>query len=54
VAKKLKRNFVGIELDKFYACLTEKRLKIAEKEDIIQGYDHGVFWERNTNPFPLK
>lgn len=54
VSKKLNRKFIGMELDKFYACLTEKRLRIAEKDNLIQGYEYGVFWERNTNPFPLE
>jgi len=48
VAKKLGRNYVGVEVDKYYCCLAEKRLKLAEKEKRIQGYEDGVFWERNT------
>ncbi len=48
VAKKLERNFIGIELDEDFACLAEKRLKLAEDSDEIQGYSDGVFWERNT------
>ncbi len=47
-AKKLKRKYIGIEIDEYYACLAEKRLKLAEKNKGIQGYDEGVFWERNT------
>ena len=50
VAKKLGRRYVGIEIDKHYACLTEKRLKMAELDNRIQGYIDGVFWERNSNP----
>lgn len=48
VAKKLKRNFVGIEADESYCLITEKRLLLAEDDDSIQGFADGVFWERNS------
>jgi len=48
VAKKLKRNFVGIEADTYYCCLAEKRLAGAGKDNAIQGFSDGVFWERNS------
>jgi site-specific DNA-methyltransferase (adenine-specific) len=48
VAKKLSRQYFGVELDEMYACLAEKRLEIAESEPSIQGYSEGIFWERNT------
>ena len=48
VAKKLGRNYIGIEHDLIYCCLAEKRLELAEDDKIIQGYEDGVFWERNT------
>lgn len=49
VAKKLGRHYVGIEIDRHYACLAEKRLEMADYDKRIQGYDDGVFWERNLN-----
>jgi site-specific DNA-methyltransferase (adenine-specific) len=54
VAKKLKRNFVGVEMDKYYCCIAHKRLLNAEKDKRIQGYEDGVFWERNTLREQLK
>jgi len=48
VAKKLKRNFVMVEIDEEYCLYAEKRLKMAESDPTIQGYSYGVFWERNT------
>lgn len=48
VAKKLDRGYVGIEMDNKYCALTEKRLEVAENDKSIQGYDNGVFWERNA------
>lgn len=48
VAKKLNRNYLGVEIDKYYACLAEKRLDIAETDKRIQGYERGIFWERNS------
>ena len=49
VASKLGRRYMGIELDAFYGCLAEKRLALATQEPRIQGYEDGVFWERNTS-----
>lgn len=51
VAKKLDRQFVGIEIDDYYACLAEKRLDLAETNRQIQGYCDRVFWERNSLPW---
>jgi len=48
VAKKLNRKFCGIELDSDYSTIALKRLELAEKDEAIQGYNEGVFWERNT------
>ena len=48
VAKKLGRHFVGVEIDAEYGCLAEKRLDLAAQNPRIQGYEDGVFWERNA------
>ena len=48
VAKKLGRNYSGIEADQLYCYLTERRLEMANKDKSIQGYVDGVFWERNS------
>jgi site-specific DNA-methyltransferase (adenine-specific) len=48
VAKKLKRRFCGIEINKEYCCWTAKRLLQAENNSNIQGYSDGYFWERNS------
>jgi site-specific DNA-methyltransferase (adenine-specific) len=48
VAKKLARQYVGIEQEQYYCCLAEKRLQSAEYEPDIQGFAGGYFWERNT------
>jgi site-specific DNA-methyltransferase (adenine-specific) len=47
-AKKLKRKFLGVEIDRQYCLLAAKRLHLAEFDTTIQGYQDGVFWERNT------
>lgn len=48
VASKLGRRFVGIERDLTYCCLARKRLILAQADRRIQGYEDGVFWERNA------
>jgi len=48
VAKKLGRHWVGVEIDRDYCLMAEKRLGIADDDASIQGYTDGVFWERNT------
>lgn len=48
VAKKLGRNFLGIEREKTYCQLTTKRLQLADENKTIQGYSDGYFWERNS------
>lgn len=54
VSKKLGRKYLGVELDRTFACLTEKRLELADINNAIQGYEYETFWERNTKPFLLK
>ncbi len=48
VAKKLGRRYVGIEIERDFCCLAEKRLELAVESPTIQGYEEGVFWERNS------
>ena len=48
VAQKLGRNYCGIERELEYACFTQKRLHIAKTDKEIQGYQDGIFWERNS------
>ena len=49
VAKKMGRNYCGIEIDKEYCLYAEKRLLLADDDKEIQGYKDGVFLERNTS-----
>ena len=49
VAKKLGRQYVGIEQEKLYCCWAQKRLAIASEIPEIQGYADGCFWERNVS-----
>ncbi len=48
VAKKLGRQFCGVEMNQEYCCWALKRLQLAETDTSIQGYSDGVFWERNS------
>ena len=50
VARKLGRHFCGIEQNEEYCLWAQKRLLLAKEDAAIQGYEDGVFWERNTNP----
>lgn len=48
VARKLGRNFCGVEMNREYCYWAAKRLLNAVEDKSIQGYSDGVFWERNT------
>lgn len=48
VAKKLGRHFTGSEINPEYCMWAMKRLDMAEKDKSIQGYEDGVFYERNS------
>ena len=48
VAKKLGRRFLGIERERKYVALALKRLALAEENPEIQGYENGVFKNRNA------
>ena len=54
VAKKLGRNYVGIEMNEEYCCWAEKRLSLSDADTSIQGYSNGIFWERNTLNIQMK
>jgi site-specific DNA-methyltransferase (adenine-specific) len=54
VAKKLGRNYVGIEVNEEYCCWAEKRLSMSDADTDIQGYSNGIFWERNTLNIQMK
>ena len=47
-AKKLGRHFIDIEMNEQYCVWAEQRLAMAETHPAIQGYEDGVFWERNS------
>ena len=47
-AKKLKRRFLGVEIETEYCLLAAKRLQSAQVDKKIQGYHDGVFRERNS------
>jgi site-specific DNA-methyltransferase (adenine-specific) len=47
-SKKLNRNYCGVEIDSKYAALCAKRLELAERDISIQGFEDGIFWERNS------
>lgn len=46
-AKKLDRYYIGVELEPRYCLWAEQRLEMAESDKKIQGFEGGVFRERN-------
>ena len=54
VAKKTNRRYLGLEIDKLYSLIALKRLMIADEQQDIQGYQQGVFWERNSYNYLCK
>lgn len=52
-AKKLGRRFLGIEREKEYVAYAMHRLKLAEEDKSIQGYEDGIFRMRNCSFFGL-
>ncbi len=50
VANKLDRNYICIEQNPLYCAWAQKRLETAKTDKSIQGYEDGVFWERNSKP----
>ena len=53
-AKKLDRKFLGVEIQTEYCLLAAKRMAQAELNGTIQGYQDGVFWERNALKTQIK
>lgn len=47
-ALKLKRHYLGVEMNPQYAAWALKRLEKALSDPRIQGFSEGVFWERNS------
>ena len=50
-AAKLDRHFAGIELNEEYCLWALERLRRAGKDKHIQGYENGIFCERNTQKY---
>lgn len=53
VAKKLGRRFVNIEQNPLYCVWGEFRLEKADNDKEIQGYQNGIFYERNSSEYSL-
>jgi site-specific DNA-methyltransferase (adenine-specific) len=50
VARKLGRRFIGMEADAEHCLVALKRIELTAEQPRIQGYEEGVFWERNSTP----
>ncbi len=48
VAAKLQRQCLSIDLNQQYCLWALKRLEMAKQDQAIQGYEDGVFWQRNA------
>ncbi len=46
-AKKLERHYLSVEKNPRYCIWAQQRLEAAEKDKTIQGYENGIFTERN-------
>ncbi|MBC6444229.1 MAG: site-specific DNA-methyltransferase [Alphaproteobacteria bacterium GM202ARS2] len=49
VAEKLGRRWAAMDINATYLCWALKRLAMAKENKVIQGYQDGIFWERNTS-----
>lgn len=47
VCEKLNRKYIGIEQNELYIAWAQKRLEDAKKDKKIQGYEDGIFYDRN-------
>lgn len=54
VCKKLGRLYCGIEQNERYCIFCEKRLEMADQNKSIQGFEDGIFFERNAGNIQRK
>ena len=50
VCEKLNRQYISIEQNPLYCAWAQYRIEQAKKDKTIQGYEDGVFWEKNSKP----
>ena len=48
VSTKLRRRWLGMDINEEYLCWALKRIRKARTNKVIQGYKDNVFWERNS------